>query len=142
MTVKLLTGLYFEFLGLKGGCTGSSESIHVKLPHSRLEISCHGSLMNELITTESSPYNGQQPKPAERMTKVNFRVLLKLLRSYFFLFDMITNTKFQIALMFLKLVQFSSKICILLVSNKIRFKAIHHLQYRENVGFSLYCACG
>ena len=33
--------------------------------------------------------------------------------------------------MFLKLVQFSSKICI--VSNKIRFKAIHHLQYRENV---------
>ena len=31
MTVKLLTGLHFEFLGLKGGCTCSSESIHVKL---------------------------------------------------------------------------------------------------------------
>ena len=37
--------------------------------------------------------------------------------------------------MILKLVQFSSKICI--VSNKIRFKAIHHLQYRENVHFLL-----
>ena len=30
---------------------------------------------------------------------------------------------------------FSIKICI--VSNKIRFKAIHHLQYRENVHFLL-----
>ena len=28
MIVKLL-----EFLGLKGGCTGSSESTHVKMPH-------------------------------------------------------------------------------------------------------------
>ena len=45
------------------------------------------------------------------------------------------KTNFQFALMFLKLVQFSSKIFI--VSNKIRFKAIHHLQYRENVHFLL-----
>ena len=37
--------------------------------------------------------------------------------------------------MFLKLVLFSSKTCI--VGNKIRFKAIHHLQYRENVHFLL-----
>ena len=33
MTVKLLTELYLEFLSVKGGCTGSSESIHVKMPH-------------------------------------------------------------------------------------------------------------
>ena len=33
MTVKLLTKQHFEFLPLKGGCTGSSESTLVKIPH-------------------------------------------------------------------------------------------------------------
>ena len=33
MTVNLLTEHHFEFLGLKVGCTGSSESIHVKIQH-------------------------------------------------------------------------------------------------------------
>ena len=33
MTIKLLTEQYLEFLSLKGGCTGSSESIHVKMPY-------------------------------------------------------------------------------------------------------------
>ena len=33
MTVKLLTEYHFEFLSLKGGCTGSSESTLVKMPH-------------------------------------------------------------------------------------------------------------
>ena len=32
MTVKLLTEHHLEFLSLKGGCTGSSESTHVKMP--------------------------------------------------------------------------------------------------------------
>ena len=32
MTVKLLTEQHTEFLSLKGGCTGLSESIHVKMP--------------------------------------------------------------------------------------------------------------
>ena len=31
MSVKLLTEQYLEFLSLKGGCTCSSESIHVKM---------------------------------------------------------------------------------------------------------------
>ena len=31
--VKLLTEQHLEFLNLKGGCTSSSESIHVKMPH-------------------------------------------------------------------------------------------------------------
>ena len=35
MTVKLLTGQHLEFLSLKGGCRGSSESTHVKMPHCR-----------------------------------------------------------------------------------------------------------
>ena len=33
MTVKLLTEYHLEFLSLKGGCTGSSESTLVKMPH-------------------------------------------------------------------------------------------------------------
>ena len=33
MTVKLLTQHIFEFLNLKGGCTGLSESTPVKMPH-------------------------------------------------------------------------------------------------------------
>ena len=33
MNVKLLTEHHLEFLSLKGGCTGSSKSIHVKMPH-------------------------------------------------------------------------------------------------------------
>ena len=32
-TVKLLTEQHLKFLSLKGGCTGSSESTHVKMPH-------------------------------------------------------------------------------------------------------------
>ena len=32
ITVKLLTEHHLEFLRLKGGCTGSSESKHVKMP--------------------------------------------------------------------------------------------------------------
>ena len=33
MSVKLPTEHNLEFLSLKGGCTGSSESTHVKMPH-------------------------------------------------------------------------------------------------------------
>ena len=33
MSVKLLTEHHLEFLSLKGGFTGWSESIHVKMPH-------------------------------------------------------------------------------------------------------------
>ena len=33
MSVKLLAEHHLEFLRLKGGCTGSSDSILVKIPH-------------------------------------------------------------------------------------------------------------
>ena len=33
MIVKLLTDYHLEFLSLKGGCRGLSESTHVKMPH-------------------------------------------------------------------------------------------------------------
>ena len=53
------------------------------------------------------------------------------IRRIFSLVDMITNLNFQIALMFLKLDCFGSKICI--ENIKIGFQAIHHLQSRENL---------
>ena len=33
MSVKLLTENHLEFLSIEGGCTGSSESRHAKMPH-------------------------------------------------------------------------------------------------------------
>ena len=33
MNVKLLIKQHIEFLSLKGGCTGSSESIYIKMPN-------------------------------------------------------------------------------------------------------------
>ena len=33
MNIKLLTKHHVEFLSLTGGCTGSFESIHIKMPH-------------------------------------------------------------------------------------------------------------
>ena len=33
MTVKLPSEQHLEFLSFTGGCTGSSESIHVRMPH-------------------------------------------------------------------------------------------------------------
>ena len=33
MTVKLLIKNHLEFLSLRGGCIGSSESTRVKMPH-------------------------------------------------------------------------------------------------------------
>ena len=33
MIVELLIEYHWEFLSLKGGCRGSSDSTHVKMPH-------------------------------------------------------------------------------------------------------------
>ena len=44
MNIKLLTEHHLEFLSLKGGCTGLSESVHVKMPHcwkSYVAAHCH-----------------------------------------------------------------------------------------------------
>ena len=42
MNVKLLTEHHLEFLSLKGGCTGSSESTLVKIPHCwKSHVSAH-----------------------------------------------------------------------------------------------------
>ena len=41
MTVYLLTEQHLEILSLKGGCTCSSESIHVKMPHWKFYVPAH-----------------------------------------------------------------------------------------------------
>ena len=42
MTVELLTEHNLELLSLKGGCTGSSESTHVKMPNCRkTDVAAH-----------------------------------------------------------------------------------------------------
>ena len=52
MTVELLTEHHLEFLSLKGGCTGSSESTLVKIPHCwKSHVAAHFS-MNHHDTVE------------------------------------------------------------------------------------------
>ena len=42
MSVELLTKHHLEFLSIKGGCTGSSESTLVKMPHCwKLHVATH-----------------------------------------------------------------------------------------------------
>ena len=54
MTVKLLTEHHLGFLGLKGGCTESSESTLVKLPHCwKSHIAAQIPLFSEFIVSES-----------------------------------------------------------------------------------------
>ena len=47
MIVKLLTERHLEFLSLKGGCTGSSESSCQNT--TLLELSCRGSYHNDVM---------------------------------------------------------------------------------------------
>ena len=59
MIVKLLTEQHLEFLSLKGGCRGSSESTHVKMPHcwkshSLAHLSIHSSHRFNVVTEHSS----------------------------------------------------------------------------------------
>ena len=51
MTVKLVTEHHLEFLSLTGGCTGSSESILVKMPHCwKPHVMAHYSIHDIFIT--------------------------------------------------------------------------------------------
>ena len=50
MIVTLLTEHHLEFLSIKGGCTGSSESILVKIPHcwkSLVQLKCKSRIHTE-----------------------------------------------------------------------------------------------
>ena len=48
MIVQLLTEHHFEFLSLKGGCTGSSESASVKMTRWKLHVAAHIRLWGKL----------------------------------------------------------------------------------------------
>ena len=51
--IKLLTEHHLEFLSLKGGCTCSSESTHVKMPHCwKSHVTAHLSNEKVLSTDE------------------------------------------------------------------------------------------
>ena len=51
MSVKLLTEHHLKFLSLKGGCTGSSESTLVKMPHCwKSHVAAHFFLFLALMT--------------------------------------------------------------------------------------------
>ena len=52
MNIKLLTEHHLEFLTLIGGCTGSSESIHVEMPHG-WKITCRCSNITFFCTMMS-----------------------------------------------------------------------------------------
>ena len=57
MTVKLLTEHHLEFLNLKGGCTGSSESTLVKMSNCcKCHAAAHINLINKVFLTNTSPY--------------------------------------------------------------------------------------
>ena len=57
MTVELLNEHHLEFLSLKGGCTGSSESTLVKMPHCwKSHVTAHNIVnrtLNATITDQS-----------------------------------------------------------------------------------------
>ena len=54
MIVKLLTEHHFEFLSLKGGCIGSSESTHIKMPHCWKSHALAQFYLDNAITCEST----------------------------------------------------------------------------------------
>ena len=61
MIVKLLTEHHLECLSLKGGCRGSSESTHVKMPHCwKSHALAHLAHVNKLCTALNQILKPQQ----------------------------------------------------------------------------------
>ena len=55
MNVKLMTEHHLEFLSLKGGCTGLSESPRVKMPHCwKSRVKAHIFANNSEISASAS----------------------------------------------------------------------------------------
>ena len=62
MTIKILTIQHLEFLSLKGGCTGSSESTLVKMLHCwKSHVAAH--IISSVSETECSINVQQQYMP-------------------------------------------------------------------------------
>ena len=86
MIVKLLTEYHLEFRSLKGGCTGSSESTNVKMPHcwkshalAHILISCAGSYCDLCTLYVSSECCGESA-PATMAHLYNHRCVVPMLQ--------------------------------------------------------------
>ena len=60
MIVKLLTEHHLEFLSLKGGCRGSSESTHVKMSHCWKSHALEHISINQREITKTNKYSMQK----------------------------------------------------------------------------------
>ena len=69
MSVKLLTKHHLEFLTLKGGCTGSSESTLVKMPH------CWRSHVTAHLVMPTSDHTGDMPYPLQFISGLIAQIL-------------------------------------------------------------------
>ena len=68
-SVELLTEHHLEFLRLIGGCTGSSESTHVKIPHcwkSHVTAHMHNGLSDPNLTVSNFMENSIDLKGLKR----------------------------------------------------------------------------
>ena len=81
MIVKLLTEHHLEFLSLKGGCLGSSESTHVKMPQIVLEISYTGSLLFFNVFTKVEQKQNKTPLATVVDTLKVYSLLRKMIRA-------------------------------------------------------------
>ena len=73
MTVKLLTEQHLQFLNLKGGCTGWSESTLVKMPHVGNHVSRLKSCTYQWISSGLVPPMAKASRLAWVLTAVHFR---------------------------------------------------------------------
>ena len=81
MTVKLLTKYHLEFLSLKGGCKGSSESTHVKMPYcwkSDVLVQLWASTRENL---SSGVFEQHRRRPACASAKSDQRLFIRFLKS-------------------------------------------------------------
>ena len=74
MSIKLLTAHHLEFLSLKGGCTGSSESTHGKMPDCwKSHVVAH--MFNQLIDSEwdNEEKNTKETKKEQKEEKQEYK---------------------------------------------------------------------
>ena len=98
MSVNLLTEHHLEFLSLKGGCTDSTESFHVKMPHCwKLHVMTH---LNEFIRSRGKQFLGNLSRVCHKQTqyikRFAFWAFFSFLLIFFFqnqLFEFVSQKK-------------------------------------------------
>ena len=81
MIVKLLTEHHLQFLSLKGGCRGLSESTNIKNA-TLLEISCHGSFLlqvgDQILDVNGETYLDITHAEAVRVLKLSKHLIFTI----------------------------------------------------------------